>query len=64
MLTKQKRGGIIVKLSARDRCGIQKSLEKIFQKKFEKGIDKVEEMWYNSQAVAQEGAAKLMVIEN
>ena len=64
MLTKEKRGGIIVKLSARDRCGIEKSLEKIFQKSLKKGIDKAEEMWYNSQAVAQEGAAKRMVIEN
>jgi hypothetical protein len=56
-------GGIISKSLVRANQ-ISKNLEKIFQKSLEKGIDKAEEMWYNSQAVAQEGTAKRMVIEN
>ena len=35
-----------------------------FSKTFKKGIDKVKEMWYNSQAVAQEGDGRQTVIEN
>ncbi len=41
---------------------VQKRKTKIFQKNLKKGIDKAEEVWYNTKAVAEKGSE--MVIEN
>ena len=59
VLTKGKESGKIVKLSARAVATILtlKNLEKNL-KKFQKGIDKGERLWYNTKAVARKRAAE------
>ena len=47
---------------AHQRLNITKNF-KLFQKNFQKGIDKEKVMWYNSQAVREE-AGSGTVIEN
>ncbi len=41
----------------------QKAVFEIFQKKFEKSVDNVETMWYNSQAVAERSARVHLAVE-
>ena len=64
LLTKHKWSGIIGKLSARKRR--EKGFcekDKKFQKTLQKGIDKSEAMWYNTEAVAEKGSEWSLKIE-
>ena len=42
---------------------VQKVKKKKFQKTFEKGIDKAEALWYNTEAVAEKGSEWSLKIE-
>ena len=60
-MTKGKKGGKIIKLSARAAEIYRRKKSKKLEKTFQKSIDKAKVLWYNTKAVAKKDSA---VIEN
>ena len=59
-MTKGRKNGRINKLSVRQREIPQRKLQKKYEKKIKKVLDKEQQMWYTKQVVAKEDNACIL----